>query len=91
VEHYEQLVPGAAERILKTFEKQVEHRHYLEKYAVHSNRASLFSTVLIVIIIGGASTYLAMNGHETTASILGGTTLVGVVASLIKTFTQKSK
>ncbi|MBM4404385.1 MAG: DUF2335 domain-containing protein [Candidatus Cloacimonetes bacterium] len=30
LEHYEAILPGAAERIIATYEKQVEHRHKLE-------------------------------------------------------------
>lgn len=91
VANYEKLVPGAAERILVTFEKQVEHRHFIEKYNIKLNGISLYLSVLIVVLLGGASTFLAMQGHETTASILGGTTLLGVFTSLIRAFTQKKK
>lgn len=39
---------------------------------------------LIIALVGlGAATYLAMNGHEVTASVIGGTTLVGLVTAFV--------
>src|SRR6266511_4862554 len=35
--HYERLVPGSAERMLARFEKQSDHRMYLEKKVIDSD------------------------------------------------------
>lgn len=45
--------------------------------------AGLVFALLIAIIGLGAAVYLAMNGHEVSASIIGGGTLVGLVAAFI--------
>jgi uncharacterized membrane protein len=45
--------------------------------------AGLVFALLIAIIGLGAAVYLAMNGHEVTASIIGGGTLVGLVTAFV--------
>lgn len=39
---------------------------------------------LIAALGLGAAMYLAMNNHETTASVVGGGTLVGIVTALVR-------
>lgn len=45
--------------------------------------AGLVFALLIAVVGLGASVYLAMNGHDVTASILGGGTLVGIVTAFV--------
>ena len=45
--------------------------------------AGLVFALLIALIGLGAAVYLAMNGHEVSASIIGGGTLVGLVAAFV--------
>lgn len=45
--------------------------------------AGLVFALLIALIGLGAAVYLAMNDHEVTASVIGGGTLVGLVAAFI--------
>lgn len=45
--------------------------------------AGLIFALLIAVAGLGASVYLAMNNHEVTASVIGGGTLVGLVAAFI--------
>jgi hypothetical protein len=45
--------------------------------------AGLVFALLVSMMGLGASIYLAMNGHEVTASIVGGGTLVGLVTAFV--------
>ena len=74
LDQYNQIVPGAAERILRLFEIQVDHRQRLEGQVIGSDiRDSRLGLVLgaivsIAAIVGGvfAITY----GHPTTGGII---------------------
>ncbi len=82
---YDQVLPGAAERILQTFEKQVEHRHFLERSAILSGiqaRSWGLGLGFCVSIAGlGVSLALGLSGHEVAAGIVAAidlTALAGV-------------
>jgi uncharacterized membrane protein len=82
---YDQVLPGAAERILQTFEKQVEHRHFLERSAVLSGiqaRSWGLGLGFFISIAGlGVSLALGLSGHEVAAGIVAAidlTALAGV-------------
>lgn len=45
--------------------------------------SGLVFALLIALVGLGAATYLAMNGREITASVIGGTTLVGLVTAFV--------
>ena len=84
---YEDVLPGAADRILGMAERQAEHRQEWEKNALRSaQRDSMrvqwlgFSISLVALI---AATYLAMNGHIVMPILLGGGGLSGLVANFI--------
>lgn len=54
---YEEVLPGAADRILLMAEKQAEHRQKIETSAIKSNienskRGQLFAFVISLIVIG---------------------------------------
>lgn len=87
LQKYNEIVPDAAERILTMAEKQSEHRQYLEKKVIDGrNRDSLLGIIAGTIVCLGAmavSALLATSGHETTAAILVGTTLVSLVSTFI--------
>lgn len=87
---YNELVPDAAERILKAFEKQNEHREFIEKETNKANiklawantgerYAGLVLGFVIACIILCLIYILAMKGHEAIAGILASATLVAVV------------
>jgi uncharacterized membrane protein len=84
---YNETIPDGAERIMRKFEQQSEHRMGLEKHVVHeelrqSGRGQLFGFILGLVGLGLA-TYLAMYGHETIAGIFGATTILGLVAVFV--------
>lgn len=84
---YDQIVPNGAERIFKRFEEQSLHRMEIEKKVIQSNiedskRGQIFGfTIAMMFLI--ASFILAMLDHEVVASVLGGTTVVGLVTTFV--------
>jgi uncharacterized membrane protein len=64
IEKYEKILPGAAERIFKSWENQTEHRQNLERSVVKTdNFKSILGVVLgffvvVIAIIGGIITLL---------------------------------
>ncbi len=86
LQRYETIVPGAAERILKKFEAQTEHRQRLERKVVWTDSfksiTGLFCAFIIAMttIIGGI--YTALHG----ASFLGGSLSFTGLALVIGAF-----
>ena len=86
--HYDEIYPGAAKIIIDRAEKQSDHRMDLEKRAVKSNivneKLGIISAFLIALAFGYIAYRCAIAGHDWPASIIGGTTVVGLVATFIK-------
>ena len=83
---YNQILPGAAERILKMAEEQERHRHQIEARVVRSNTFAqtagvIFGFILALIAIAGGI-WLAYFGK----SGAGLTTIIAAVAGLVATF-----
>lgn len=84
---YNDLVPGSADRILTRMEKQSDHRMELEKMVVpqqvkQSSRGQWFG--LIIGLAGlGVSLVMALTGHDVTAGIIGGTSVLGLVTVFV--------
>ena len=90
LEKYEQILPGAAERILSMAETQSKHRISLEGRVIdaditNSKRGLIFGFIIGLVGIGGGiySIYL---GHVISGSLLTG----GALASLVGTFVYGS-
>ncbi|MEN6370805.1 MAG: DUF2335 domain-containing protein [Armatimonadota bacterium] len=90
---YEQILPGAANRILCTYEahtdllgEQARHRMGLESCVVNGDGKRAWAGIIIggIIGIGGlaSAAYLGMHGHD----ILAGGIFLGDVGSIIGTF-----
>ena len=86
LEHYDKVVPGAAERLLKMAEQQSEHRRGLEKTVLDADgRNSTLGVICALIITLG---FLALSGyaiylnHPWAATVIAG---VGI-SSLVGTF-----
>ena len=84
---YEQILPGAAERILAMAEKQSEHRQALESKVIESGirkseRGLVFGLVIGVtaLLVGGLC---ALLGKEIAASFIGGGGIVGLVSVFV--------
>jgi uncharacterized membrane protein len=86
LKRFNDIVPGAAERIIKMAEDQSSHRRSLEKSVIESDisRSKWGQILGFVIAIFGltASTFIAVYGSAVAGSILG----VGTLASLVGVF-----
>ncbi|PJK07994.1 hypothetical protein CO610_07465 [Lysobacteraceae bacterium NML95-0200] len=85
---FNDIVPGAAERILKMAEEEGRHARDMEAETLQKVwRGQLLGQVfaLVVALAGmGASTVLALKGHDGVAAILAGTTVTVVVGAFLK-------
>lgn len=84
---YNQVVPGAAGRILAMAEEDAAHVRLTQRRAqvftlIERLAARLFSLTFASGALGLAG-YLALQGHDTVAGIIAGTTIGAVVAALI--------
>lgn len=84
---YNALIPGAADRIIAMAENDSAHLQTIEKMTVtafYRERQTGQTFGLIIALFGlSVAALLAMNNHETTASIIGGTTIVGLVGIFV--------
>ena len=91
---YEQLLPGATERIITMAEKETEHRQAMEKKALNAEieglsneakdtkRGQIFALIIgITAILSG--TYTAVNGYPWAGSFIGAGGVVGLVSAFI--------
>ncbi|MHB8172921.1 MAG: DUF2335 domain-containing protein [Nitrospirota bacterium] len=94
LEHYNQVQPGFAERIVMMAEEEANHRRACERKALEADielngkdfserQRGQFLAFGIVLIIGGLGCYLAMNGHEITGSVFGGPAIASMVANFL--------
>ena len=91
---YNDACPGAAERIIKTYESEVAHRHEMERAMVETDikvqraipREILTGQIFAFLICVGflaTGTFLISTGHEISGTIFGGGGLVGIVSAFL--------
>jgi len=85
IQGFENVLPGAAERIFTMAEKQLEHRMYLEKVVVEggSKRASMgiYAAVIVEGMFLATSCYLAHLGLTAEALKVVGGSAVGLLGA----------
>ena len=90
-EQYNNVVPGAAERILQMAEKQSEHRHDIENRIVRTETRKsvigLFLAFFIVVLGIGAGAFIVFNGKE----ISGLVAMFGPLAIIASIFVYREK
>ena len=103
LKEYEEMQPGAADRILKMAENQAEHRMELEKKAIggqikQSSRGQIFGLIIIILLIIAAFAFAYFFGMtEFAAKFLSWTMviIVGIFVSgkvlTFKDLKEKSK
>jgi len=84
LQHYDEIVPGSAERIISLWESQVQHRQGLEKKTIESDiRQSYFGSTLgfiIAMFTIGVGSFLTYIGRSTEGLATIITALVGLVS-----------
>ena len=95
LQQYDEIVPGAAERIICQFENQVKHRQELENKVITSDvRQSYIGSVLgfiIAISAIGAGTVLAYIGQPTEGLAALLTPLAGLIGVYVWGSYQRRK
>ena len=84
---YEQVLPGAADRIITMAEKQSQHRQEIEKVSIRTNARNStlgvwFGFILGILTIAGG-VFLAYNGRELSGSLIGSAGLIGLVSVFV--------
>lgn len=84
---YEEILPGASERILKMAEKQQEHRMHIEKTIVErQTKQSGYGQIwggLLATLFGLIALFLGYKGHDVLAGIIGTTTIIGLATIFV--------
>jgi uncharacterized membrane protein len=91
--HYEEICPGAADRMLKMAEDEAEHRRKTEgsiiaaQVSFHNKqfteaRCGQMCALIITLAAIAAGVYTAIQGHEAAGSIIG----VGGIGGIVTTF-----
>lgn len=87
LERYEQILPGAAERILAMAEKQSDHRQSLESIVIKSGSRDSLLGVISAFVIGMTiticGTIVILNGHLWPGTIIGSVGTAGLVGVFI--------
>ena len=87
LQKYEELVPGAANRILEMAEGQTAHRLQIEKTVIRGDSwrsllGLIFGFILSVTgLLGGI--YIIDNGHDWAGGVLVGLDLVGLAGCFV--------
>lgn len=81
---YDDISPGFADRIIKSSEREQDHRHGCEKSAlgasISAEKRGQWMAFWIALAMIGISAYLISMGQVLAGSIFGGVTLLGLVA-----------
>jgi len=87
LQRYNTIIPGAAERIWAMAEQDFGHMRDMERTALLGAQRLQRRGQLFGLIIGLAALATCISalyfGHPTTAGVLGGSTLVGLVAVFV--------
>lgn len=87
LEGYEEIIPGAADRILTMAENQASHRQEIEKTAISSNVKDSRLGVVFAFIIGMTGTlggiYAITQGAVAAGTFITGASLASIVTSFI--------
>ncbi len=88
VQRYEQVLPGAADRIMKLLESQSEHRMDMEtalvEGALRTERLGQVFGLSIVVVVFAVSAWLIDGGHGISGTVLGVTDLVALIAVFLR-------
>ena len=84
---YNEVLPGSAERILSMAEKEQDRRIGRENEVLHraseQDHLGLWLGYLIAALALVTSGFLAMNGHDLVAGVIGCTGIVGAAVAVV--------
>ena len=87
LEHYDQIVPGGAERLFAMAEREAKHRQDIERTALssvaHEGRLGQILGIVAVVFLSATAVACAYLGHGAAAATIGGGTIVGVVTVFV--------
>jgi uncharacterized membrane protein len=87
LQEYDNVVPGAAERIIRMAEKQSTHRQELERKVVFGDSRRAFCGLwvggFVVLCVLAGAVYLIDRGHDVAGAIIAGIDVVGLVSVFI--------
>ena len=84
---YNNIIPGAADRILAMAERQAEHRQTSERKLITANIVNERIGLIFAFLIGlgaiGSGVYCVAVGQPIPASFIGGGGVIGLVVAFI--------
>jgi uncharacterized membrane protein len=91
---YDQICPGAADRVIKQFEAEGEHRRSMERTGMEASKDAMrrqyaearwgqVCATLITLSFLGCGAYVALEGQPWAGSILGSLGLGSIVTRMI--------
>lgn len=84
---YEQVLPGAANRIITMAERQSDHRQDLERRVVSANirhaEIGLWLGAAVAVIMVVAAVLVAIAGHPVVGGVIGAFDVVGIVTVFV--------
>lgn len=84
---YDEVVPGAAQRILSMAEKEQTAAHDSNQFALREMAKEMkrgqWMALVVALSAFTTACILGYQGHPATAAIVGGTTVVGLVTAFI--------
>lgn len=82
---YNNIVPGAAERILRMAEDDASHQRNIERLAITSTknevRIGQFFGLIVSLAVLALAGFAVLHGQPWVATLLGGGTLVGIITA----------
>lgn len=87
LEKYEAILPGAADRIIRMAENQLEHRTQIEKIAIKTRSRDSLLGILSGFLIGVCSllvsSFIIIKGYALAGGLMGTTGIAGLVGVFI--------
>ena len=84
---YNDICPGAADRVIAMAENQSRHRREMEKIVIQSrssdSKMGIICGFIIALVTIGSGTYVISNGYVWSGTFLGSAGLVGIVSAFI--------
>lgn len=85
---FEEVQPGAAERIIRMAENEATHRHSLERQDCRSfimnERLGMVCGLVFGLFVAGGGLYCVLKGHPAAGSIIASIPMGGIIIAFIQ-------